>query len=86
MGGLLLVGLFILLAIRLWPFLLAALLAYLLWRCVLVPMREAQAREVRERLRHEQARREIDRIATQTTQAMYAAARQNGDVIEGRAE
>lgn len=86
MGGLLVIGLLILLVVKAWPFLLAAALAFMLWRFVFVPVREARERELRDRVRHERARREIDRIAAETTRAMYAATAQPGEVIEGYAE
>lgn len=47
--------------------------------------RAKQAVEARERLRHERARREIDRIALAATQAMCEAARSDSEVIEGTA-
>jgi hypothetical protein len=86
MGGLLIFGLLVLLVVKAWPFLLGAVFAFMLWRFVFVPIREARERELRDRVRHERARREIDRIAAETTQAMYAATARSGDVIEGYAE
>ncbi len=88
MWGLLLIGLFIELweLVRgLWPLLVAVVLLCLLWRWVVLPARERRAREIRERLRHEQARREIDRIALETSRAMYEASHSNPRVIEGTA-
>jgi hypothetical protein len=58
---------------------------WLLWRLLALPLIEARAHVARDRLRHEQARREIDRIALETTRAMYAAATRGGEVIEGTA-
>jgi len=87
MWGLLLVGLFIELwdlVRELWPLLVAVGLLYLLWRWVVLA-RDRRAREIRERLRHEQARREIDRIALETRRAMYEAALGADGVIEGTA-
>jgi hypothetical protein len=84
MGGLLLIGLLALLVIKLWPYVLALVVLGVTWRFLVVPIREAQAREQRDRLRHEEARREIDRIAVETTRVMRAAA-QRGDVIEATA-
>ena len=87
MWGLLLIGLFIELweLVRdLWPLLLAAFGLYLIWRWVVRPAWEVRAREVRDCLRHERARREIDRIALEASRAMYVAS-SNGDVIEGTA-
>jgi hypothetical protein len=86
MGGLLIIGLLILLVVKAWPFLLAGVLVFVLWRFVFLPAREARERELRNRLRHERARREIDRIASEATRAMYAAASRSGEIIEGHAE
>ncbi len=68
-----------------WPLILAVTVLYAIWRWIVLPAREARAIEVRDRLRHERARREIDRIALETSRAMYEAARNPGDVIEGTA-
>ncbi len=70
----------------LWPYLLGLAGVLLLWRCAVVPLRAEHARDIREQLRHEHARREIDRIAAETTRAMHAAATRGGVVIEGTAE
>ncbi len=89
MGGLLLIGLFIELwdlLSPLWPVLLATVAVYVVWRWVLLPKWEAEAREAREQLRHDRARREIDRIAIETSRAMYDAALTRGEVIEGTCE
>lgn len=86
MGGLFLIGLLALLVIKLWPYLLVLLALVLAWRYWIVPGREVRARELRDRLRHEQARREIDRIATETTRAMYQAACRSDEIIEATAE
>ena len=86
MGGLLLIGLLILLVVKLWPFFVAAAVLFLIWRFVIAPANDARAREVRERLRHERARQEIERIASETTRAMYTAATRSGEIIEGHAE
>jgi predicted cobalt transporter CbtA len=85
MIGLFLIGLLIVLFSKLWPLLLMGLVLLVLWSLVIAPARKVREREVLDRLRHEQARREIDRIAAETTRAMYAAAHESGDVIEGTA-
>ena len=88
MGGLLIIGLFIELCelvAKLWPALAVGVVLYISWRWLVVPAREARALEVRDRLRHERARREIDRIALEASRAMYDAAWSNSDVIEGTA-
>ncbi len=69
----------------LWPLLLVVAMLWLLWRRLALPLMEAQAHAARDRLRHERARREIDRIGLETTRAMYAAATRGGEVIEGTA-
>ncbi len=76
MGGLFLIGFLIVLFAKLWPFLLAALVLAFLWCFVVMPLREAEEREARDRLRHARARQEIDRIAAATAQAMVEAARE----------
>lgn len=68
-----------------WPLLLVVAMLWLLWRHLALPLMEARAHAARDRLRHERARREIDRIALETTRAMYAAANRGGEVIEGTA-
>jgi hypothetical protein len=86
MGGLLIIGLLIIVIIKLWPFLLGSLAAFLFWRLVVAPIRATQAREALDRLRHERARREIDWIAAETIRAMHTAAVRGGDgVIESTA-
>ncbi len=77
MGGLLLIGLLIVLFAKLWPFLVAGLGVFGVWRCLLA-LRVAEERERRDRLRHARARQEIDRIAAATAQAMVDAAREHG--------
>lgn len=88
MWGLLLVGLLIVLVellAALWPLLLVAAVGFV-FGCLLVRPRSAAAqREAREALRHERARREIDRIALETSRAMYEAASARADAIEGTA-
>jgi hypothetical protein len=69
----------------LWPLLLVVAMLWVLWRLVALPLMEARAHAARDRLRHEQARQEIDRIALETSRAMYAAATRGGEVIEGTA-
>lgn len=66
----------------LWPLLLVVAMLWLLWRLVVLPLVEARAHAARDRLRYERARQEIDRIALETTRAMYAAATRGGEVIE----
>jgi hypothetical protein len=80
------------LAIDLWhllsglcPLLLVLAMLWLLWRLLALPLMQARAHAARDRLRHEQARREIDRIALETSRAMHAAAARGGEVIEGTA-
>jgi type VI protein secretion system component VasK len=68
-----------------WPLLLVVAMLWLLWRRLALPLMEARAQAARDRLRHERARREIDRIALETSRAMYAAATRGGEVIEGTA-
>jgi hypothetical protein len=57
-----------------------------MWCLVIEPAREREAREAAERLRHERARQEISSIGVETTLAMYQAAHNHPDVIEGTAE
>jgi hypothetical protein len=57
-----------------------------LWHLVVVPLRERQAELAQDRLRHEHARREINRIAMATTQAMFEAARNEPNVIDSTVE
>lgn len=73
------------LLIGLWPIVVVAAVLWLLWRHVVLPLVEVRAHAARDRLRHERARREIDRIAIETRRAMYDAALDHGDVIEGTA-
>jgi hypothetical protein len=73
----------VMLIVHYWHLVAGALVLYLLWRWGIEPWRQARAREAHDRLRHAQARREIDRIAFETARAMYqAAANASGDVIE----
>jgi flagellar biosynthesis/type III secretory pathway M-ring protein FliF/YscJ len=85
MGGLFLIGLLALIATKLWFYLLVLVALLLIWRFLVTPARDAHARELREQLRHEEARREIDRIAVETTRAMQAATRRGQDAIEATA-
>lgn len=80
--GLLLVWLLV----NYWFVCAGGLIAFLLWRWVIVPARRRGASEVADRLRHERARQEIDRIAMASTEAMLDAARRESDVIEGTVE
>lgn len=68
-----------------WPLVLVVAMLWLLWRHLALPLVEARTHAARDRLRHEQARREIDRIALETSRAMYTAATRGGEVIEGTA-
>jgi uncharacterized membrane protein len=84
MGGLLIIGVLIELLIKLyellthiWPFLVAGLAVVLLWLWVVVPLleyRAREAREARERLRHERARQQIGAIEHAATRAMLGIA------------
>lgn len=69
----------------LWPLLLVVAMLRPLWRFIALPLMEARAHAARDRRRHEQARREIDRIALETSRAMYAAAACGGEALEGTA-
>jgi len=80
--SLLLVLMVVMLVVKFWPFLVAAMVLYGLWRWGIEPSRETRDRQVRERLRHARARQEIDNIAFATARAMCQAATQ-GEVIEG---
>ncbi len=72
---------------QLWPLIVTVLVGIAATRLMLAAnaRRFVRAEEVREHLRHEQARREIDRIALETRRAMYDAALRHGEVIEGTA-
>jgi hypothetical protein len=84
--SLLVVLLVVMLMVKFWHLLVAALVLYCVWRWGIKPYREARAREIRERLRHARARQEIDDITFATARAMYeAAAAAQDDVIEGTA-
>ena len=85
MGGLVIILLLILLA-HYWYILVGAAALYAVWSFVIEPLREREAREAAERLRHERARQEIQAIGVATTWAMYQAARNDPGVIEGTAE
>jgi hypothetical protein len=82
MGGLLLIGLLIILMVKLWPFLVAGVVVWGLWRFGIAPVREACVRERGEQLRHAQARRDINRMAAETRRAMHAAAARDGTAVE----
>jgi hypothetical protein len=73
------------LLVGLWPLLVVVVALSLLCRWVVLPTRDARVQDARDRLRHERARREIDRIALEAERAMYVAAEARGDVIEGTA-
>ena len=66
------------LLVDVWPFVVLAMAAIVFWCRVIAPGLEYRAREARDRLRHEQARRQIDRIAFETSQAMHEAAVAHG--------
>jgi prolipoprotein diacylglyceryltransferase len=84
--SLLFVLMVVMLVVKFWHFVAAALVLYGVWRFGIEPYREAQARQARERLRHARTRQEIDDIAFVTARAMYeAAATAPGEVIEGTA-
>jgi hypothetical protein len=84
--SLLVVLMIVMLIVKFWHLVVAAVVLCGLWRWGIGPYREARAREVRERLRHARARQEIDDITFVTARAMYeAAAAAQGDVIEGTA-
>jgi hypothetical protein len=73
------------LLVTLWPFLVVVVVLWLLCWLVVLPVRNARLRDARDRLRHERAQREIDRIAFEARREMYDAALRHGDVIEGTA-
>jgi hypothetical protein len=85
MGGLVII-LLLILAVHYWYLLVGGVVLYALWCMVIEPLREREAREAAERLRHERARQEIQAIGVATTWAMYQAARNGPGVIEGTAE
>ena len=72
---------------QLWPLALSVLVigGAIRLGVALTLVRTAHTQEFRDHLRHEQARREIDRIAAETELAMYEAATQREEVIEGTA-
>jgi hypothetical protein len=69
----------------LWPVLLAVAVLGGLWALVVVPWQDRRALELRDRIRHERARTEIDRIALRAQREMYESARRHGALIEGTA-
>lgn len=86
MWGILLVGLLIEaweLLTEVLPLLLAAAGLYVALRWLLVPLAYARASEVRDRLRHQRARRELDWIALQASRAMYEAALARSNPVTG---
>lgn len=85
MGGFFILILLIFL-VHYWYVFAGGVALYALWRLVVMPRREYEAREAQDRLRHERARYEIDQIALQTTRAMYQAARNDPGIIEGTAD
>jgi len=82
MGGFFIILLLILL-VHYWYLLVGGAVLYSLWSMVIEPLREREASEAAERLRHEQARQEIRAIGVATTLAMYQAARNESGVVEG---
>lgn len=86
MISLLVVFMVVMLMVKFWHLLAAAVVFYAGWHWGIRPCRQARARRVRERLRHAHARQEIDDITFATALAMYnAAATPDGDVIESTA-
>jgi hypothetical protein len=88
MWALLVIGLlamFIEQLVAFWPILLFVVMVFAFQWWMGRPVSAAAEREAREALRHQQARREIDRIALETSRAMYEAALTHSDVIEGTA-
>jgi hypothetical protein len=85
MGGFFII-LLLLLLIHYWYVLVGGAGLYALWCMVIEPLREREASEAAERLRHERAREEIRAIGVATTLVMYQAARNESGVIEGTAE
>jgi hypothetical protein len=85
MGGFFILILLIFL-IHYWYLLAGGVALYALWHLVVVPLREYEAEQARDRLRHERARQAIEQIALETTSAMYQAARNDPGVIDGTAE
>jgi hypothetical protein len=73
------------LLVELWPFVVVVAALGLFFRWIVLPARDARLREARDHLRHQRARREIDRITIETRRAMYDSALHHGDVIEGTA-
>jgi hypothetical protein len=77
--------------VEVWPRVVLAVILALSWFRVIRPVLEYRAQESGERLRHARARREIDRIAFETSRAMHEAAVAHGGftgragVIEGTA-
>jgi hypothetical protein len=69
----------------LWPLVVIVLALYGLCRWLIAPYLHVRREATLDRLRHERARREIDRIALETRRAMYDAALCHGEVIEGTA-
>lgn len=83
---LLLLLMVVMLIVQHWHLVVGALVLYLVWRWGIDPWQQARVREAHDRLRHAQARREIDRITFETARAMHqAAAHASGDVIESTA-
>jgi hypothetical protein len=85
MGGFFILILLIFL-VHYWYVLAGGMAFYALWHLIVVPLHEYEARQARDRLRHEHARRAIDQIALETASAMYQAARNDPGVIDGTAE
>lgn len=79
------------LLVEVWPFVVFAVVGIIAWYRVICPGLDDLMQGARDRRRHEQARREIDRIAFETSRAMYETAVAHGgfadldDIIEGTA-
>jgi uncharacterized membrane protein YagU involved in acid resistance len=84
MGGFFILLVLILL-VHYWYVVVGGVAISAFWHLVVVPLREHEAELARDRLRHEHARQEIDRIALATTQAMCEAARSDTNVIDSTA-
>lgn len=85
MIALLVVLMVVMLLVKFWPLVVAALVLVAVWWGI-GAWRDARALQARERLRHARARQEIDEIAFATARAMYeAAATTPGEVIDATA-
>jgi hypothetical protein len=74
------------LVVKFWHLIAAGLALYALLRWVICPWQAARSRESRDRLRHAQARQEIDAITFAAARAMYEAATAVDDLtVDGTA-